>query len=92
MIIYDSLSLSRLNRASGHKLVEEACRRAQFERRHLREILSADTEVTAILGPQSIAQLFEPADYLGSAEAFIETVLSAANSQSRSTIKSNAMG
>jgi 3-carboxy-cis,cis-muconate cycloisomerase len=88
-----TLALSeRLHRASAHKLVENACRRAQSERRHLREILSADTEVTAILGPQSIAQLFEPADYLGSAEAFIETVLSAANSQPRSTIKSNAMG
>jgi len=88
-----TLALSeRLHRASAHKLVENACRRAQSERRHLREILSADSEVTAILGPQSIAQLFEPADYLGSAEAFIETVLSAANSQSRSVGKSNALG
>jgi 3-carboxy-cis,cis-muconate cycloisomerase len=88
-----TLALSeKLNRASAHKLVENACRRAQSERRHLREILSADTEVTAILGLQSIAQLFEPANYLGSAEAFIETVLSAANSQPRSAIKSNAMG
>jgi 3-carboxy-cis,cis-muconate cycloisomerase len=88
-----TLALSeKLNRASAHKLVEESCRRAQSERRHLREILSADTEVTAILGPQSIAQLFEPANYLGSAEAFIETVLSAANSQPRSVSKSNATG
>jgi 3-carboxy-cis,cis-muconate cycloisomerase len=88
-----TLALSeKLNRASAHKLVEESCRRAQSERRHLREILSADAEVTAILDAQSIAQLFEPANYLGSAEAFIETVLSAANSQPRSAIKSNAMG
>jgi 3-carboxy-cis,cis-muconate cycloisomerase len=88
-----ALALSeKLNRASAHKLVDEACRRAQSERRHLREILSADAEVTAILDAQSIAQLFEPANYLGSAGASIETVLSAANSQPRSASKSNATG
>jgi len=88
-----TLALSeKLNRASAHKLVEEACRRAQSERRHLREILSADGEVSAILDAQSIAQLFEPVNYLGSAGAAIETVLSAAKSQSRSASKSNATG
>ena len=88
-----TLALSeKLNRASAHKLVENACRRAQSERRHLRDILSADPEVTAILDAQSITQLFEPANYLGSADAFIKTVLSAANSQPRSASKSNATG
>jgi 3-carboxy-cis,cis-muconate cycloisomerase len=88
-----TLALSeKLNRASAHQLVEEACRRAQSERRHLREILSADAEVNAILDAQSIAQLFEPANYLGSAGAAIETVLSAANSQPGSASKSNATG
>ena len=88
-----TLALSeKLNRASAYKLVEESCRRAQSERRHLREILSADAEVTAILDAPSIAQLFEPANYLGSAEAFIETVLSAENSQLRSVSTSKATG
>ena len=88
-----TLALSeKLNRASAHKLVEESCRRAQSERRHLRDILSADPEVTAILDAQSIAQLFEPANYLGSADTLIESVLSAANSQARSASKSNATG
>ena len=88
-----TLALSeKLNRASARKLVEEACRRAQSERRHLREILSAEAEVNAILDAQSIAQLFEPANYLGSARAAIETVLSAANSQPGSASKSNATG
>jgi len=88
-----TLALSeKLNRASAHKLVEEACRRAQAERRHLREVLSANAEVTAILNAQSLAQLFEPANYLGSAETFIESVLSAANSQLTSISKSGATG
>jgi 3-carboxy-cis,cis-muconate cycloisomerase len=77
-----SLALSeKLNRASAHKLVESTCRRAQFEKRHLRAVLSEDAEVTAILSPESIASLFEPANYLGSAGTFIDAVLVAARSQ-----------
>jgi 3-carboxy-cis,cis-muconate cycloisomerase len=78
-----SLALSeKLNRGSAHKLVESACRRAQSEKRHLRLILAEDPDVTNILNPESLASLFEPANYLGSADAFIETVLAAARTQS----------
>jgi len=77
-----SLALSeKLNRASAHKLVESACRRAQSEKRHLREILSEEIEVTAILNRESIASLFEPANYLGSADKFIDAVLGAAHAE-----------
>jgi 3-carboxy-cis,cis-muconate cycloisomerase len=77
-----SLALSeKLNRSSAHKLVESACRRAQFKKRHLRAVLSEDPDVTAILSPESIASLFEPANYLGSARTFIDAVLDAARSQ-----------
>jgi len=82
----------KLDRPSAHKLVEAACRRAQSEHRHLRDVLSADREVTAILSANSLAQLFEPASYLGSAEAFIDAVLVAANSQTKSTSKSTVTG
>jgi 3-carboxy-cis,cis-muconate cycloisomerase len=82
----------KLDRASALKLVEEACRRAQSERRHLREVLSVDSKVTAILDASSLARLFEPANYLGSAETFIDAVLSAANSQPKSASKSTVTG
>jgi 3-carboxy-cis,cis-muconate cycloisomerase len=76
-----SLALSeKLNRSSAHKLVESTCRRAQFEKRHLRAVLSEDPDVTAILSPEGIASLFEPANYLGSAGTFIDAVLDAARS------------
>jgi 3-carboxy-cis,cis-muconate cycloisomerase len=40
-----SLALSeKLDRASAHKLVEAACRLGQAQKRHLRDILSADPE------------------------------------------------
>ena len=78
-----SLALSeKLNRASAYKLVESACRRAQSEKRHLRSILSEDPDVTAILDSAAISSLFEPDNYLGSVETFIETVLAAARAQS----------
>ena len=77
-----SLALSeKLNRASAHRLVESACRRAQSEKRHLRVVLSEDVDVTAILKAENIASLFEPANYLGSAGTFIDTVLAAAREQ-----------
>ncbi len=74
-----SIALSeKLNRASAHKLVAFACRRAQAENRHLRSILSEDSDVIAILSPENINSLFEPRKYLGSAYAFIDAVLDAA--------------
>lgn len=82
----------KLDRSTAHALVEAACRRAQSEHRHLRDVFSADREVTAILSANSLGQLFEPANYLGSAEAFIDAVLVAANSQTKSTSKSTVTG
>jgi 3-carboxy-cis,cis-muconate cycloisomerase len=75
----------KIDRPTAHRLVEEACRRAQSERRHLREVLSADREVQALLDAKSLAELFEPANYLGSAQRFIEAVLTAANSRLESS-------
>ena len=78
-----SLALSeKLNRASAHKLVESACRRAQSEQRNLHAVLSEVADVRAILSPESLASLFEPANYLGSAEIFIDAVLTSARASS----------
>jgi 3-carboxy-cis,cis-muconate cycloisomerase len=82
----------KLDRARAQQLVEEACRRARAERRHLREVLSSDPKLTAILDANSLARLFEPASYLGSAEAFIDAVLGSANSQPKSSSKSTVTG
>src|SRR5260370_29294510 len=82
-----SFALSEnLNRASAHKLVEAACRRAQSEQRNLHAVLSEVADVTAILNPQDLASLFEPANYLGSADIFVDAVLTSAHA---STSKSS---
>jgi len=70
----------KLNRVSAHKLVAAACQRAQSEKLALREVLSQEKEIAAILDAETMAQLFEPANYLGSANIFIDQVLAAARS------------
>jgi len=83
-----TLALSeKLNRASAHKLVEAACRSAQSENRHLRDVLAAEPEVTAILDQHALAQLFDPANYLGSSDSFIDAVLAAARSRQKSSAR-----
>lgn len=74
-----------LDRSAAHELVEAACRRVQTERRHLRDILSAESGVTSILDAASLARLFEPESYLGSADYFIDQVLAAADSRIQSS-------
>lgn len=81
----------KIERSTAHKLMEEASRRARSERRHLHEVLSTSAEVNAVLDAQSLSALFEPANYLGSAQAFIEAVLIAVDSRLESP-KSIATG
>ena len=77
----------------AHKLVESACRSAQSEHRHLRSVLSEDPDVKSILSAQAIDRLFEPRNYLGSANAFIDAVLAAAgNRLERNLAKGKAKG
>jgi 3-carboxy-cis,cis-muconate cycloisomerase len=82
----------KLDRRRAQQLVEEACRRARAERRHLREVLSSDPELAAVLDANSLDRLFEPANYLGSGETFIDAVLAARNSQPESVSKLTVTG
>jgi 3-carboxy-cis,cis-muconate cycloisomerase len=81
----------KIERSQAHRLIEEASRRARSERRHLREVLATNAEVNAVLDAKSLGELFEPANYLGSTQGFIEAVLSEAHSRFESP-KSIATG
>jgi 3-carboxy-cis,cis-muconate cycloisomerase len=65
-----------LGRDVAHSLLGAACNRAVADRRHLRDVLLDDPKVRAVLDSAALKQLFEPLSYLGSADAFIERVLS----------------
>lgn len=68
---------AKLGRHAARERVEAACRRAQSENRHLRDILAAENDLAAALAPPELDRLFDPLHYLGSAGAFIDRVLAA---------------
>ena len=66
-----------LGREEAHHVVKHACDRALAERIQLAEALALEPAVTARLDAQAIADLCDPAAYLGSTEHFIDNVLAA---------------
>jgi 3-carboxy-cis,cis-muconate cycloisomerase len=67
----------KIGRLPAHHLVEDACRRAASERRHLREVLGEDPEVRKHLSAEDLQRLLDPANYVGQAEALVERALGA---------------
>jgi 3-carboxy-cis,cis-muconate cycloisomerase len=64
-----------IGKSDAHHLVEAASKRAVADKKHLREVLSGDTQVTAHLPPEKIAALFEPMAYQGASQALIDRLL-----------------
>ena len=66
---------ARIGRLPAHHLVEEACRRAVNQKRHLREVLKEDPEVGKHLSAADLDSLLDPRNYLGSAGDFVDRAL-----------------
>ena len=62
----------RLGRETAHHLLEQCCKRAVAEKRHLRGVLGEDSQVTAELSAADLDRLLDPAHYLGQAQAWVE--------------------
>ena len=67
----------------AHKLVEECCRRAIAQQRHLREILPGSAEIKSRLTPADLDRLFQPLNYLGVANEFIDRTIAASKAGKR---------
>ncbi|MCP1984471.1 3-carboxy-cis,cis-muconate cycloisomerase [Bradyrhizobium elkanii] len=65
----------KIGKSDAHHLIEAASKRAVAEKKHLREVLSADAKVTAHLDAKRIAELFEPMAYQGASQALIDRLL-----------------
>jgi 3-carboxy-cis,cis-muconate cycloisomerase len=65
----------KIGKSQAHRLVEAACKQAVAERKHLRDVLVGNGEVTAQLGPDRIAKLMEPLTYQGASHALIDRLL-----------------
>ncbi|MCC8941417.1 3-carboxy-cis,cis-muconate cycloisomerase, partial [Bradyrhizobium sp. Arg68] len=62
----------KIGKSDAHHLIEAASKRAVAEKKHLRDVLSADAKVTAQLDTNAIAKLFEPVAYQGASQALID--------------------
>jgi len=66
----------RLGKMPAHALVESACKKARLDNRHLKDVLREDSGINAYLTPKDLERLCEVRNYLGSADEFINRILS----------------
>lgn len=67
-----------IGKAEAHKLVEAACGRTIKQKRHFREVLADDSQISKHVSKGALAELLDPRNYLGEAEAFVDRVVARA--------------
>ena len=83
LIYAEAISMSlaeKIGRAAAHEKIEAACQTAISSRRHLRDVLASQSELSSA----DLDRLFEPHNYLGSSSAFIDAILLNARSRGKS--------
>ena len=65
----------RIGKSEAHHLIEAASKKAVADGKHLHDVLIADSRITAQLGADKIAKLFEPMAYQGASQALIDRLL-----------------
>ncbi|KRW73868.1 3-carboxy-cis,cis-muconate cycloisomerase [Pseudomonas sp. TTU2014-066ASC] len=73
----------RVGREKAHHLIEQCCRRAAAQKRHLRSILGDTPEVCAELTDAELDRLLDPTCYLGQASRWVERALAEHNAFDR---------
>lgn len=75
LVLAEALSIvlaQRVGRDTAHHLLEQCCKRAVAEQRHLRAVLGDEPQVTAELSAAELDHLLDPAHYLGQAKTWVE--------------------
>jgi 3-carboxy-cis,cis-muconate cycloisomerase len=65
----------KIGKSDAHHLIEGASKKAIAERKHLRDVLAGDKNVTAHLDAGALARLFDPMAYQGASQALIDRLL-----------------
>jgi 3-carboxy-cis,cis-muconate cycloisomerase len=65
----------KMGKSDAHHLIEAASKKAIADQKHLRDVLSSDSKVTAHLDANRIAALFEPMAYQGVSQELIDRLL-----------------
>jgi 3-carboxy-cis,cis-muconate cycloisomerase len=85
-VLAEAISMAlakKTGRPQAKRLVEQACRKASAEGRHLREILLETPEVRDHLSARDLDGLFNPENYLGVAEELVDRALEAHSKNSK---------
>ncbi|MFJ2334403.1 3-carboxy-cis,cis-muconate cycloisomerase [Pseudomonas helleri] len=75
LVLAEAVSIElaqRVGRETAHHLLEQCCKRAVAEHRHLRAVLGDEREITAQLSSDELDRLLDPAHYLGQATTWVE--------------------
>jgi 3-carboxy-cis,cis-muconate cycloisomerase len=65
----------KIGKSDAHHMIETAVKQAVAGKQHLRDVLAADPKVTAHLGADKLAKLFDPMAYQGVAQELIDRLL-----------------
>jgi len=74
LLLAEAVSIAlaqRIGRDKAHHLIEQCCRQAIAEQRHLREVLGEQAEVCAQLSAAELDRLLDPGHYLGQAQRWV---------------------
>uniref|UniRef100_UPI0030DD3173 3-carboxy-cis,cis-muconate cycloisomerase n=1 Tax=Pseudomonas sp. EA_105y_Pfl2_R69 TaxID=3088683 RepID=UPI0030DD3173 len=74
LLLAEAVSIAlaqRIGRDTAHHLIEQCCRQAIAEQRHLREVLGEQAEVCAQLSAAELDRLLDPGHYLGQAQRWV---------------------
>ena len=75
LVLAEAVSIvlaQRVGRETAHHLLEQCCKRAVAEQRHLRAVLGDEPQITAHLSAPELDRLLDPAHYLGQATTWVE--------------------
>lgn len=76
-----------LGRLNAHHLVEQACRQALKQQRHLLDVLSEFPEIQTKFSAESMSEMFQAEHYLGNIQAQIDAVLQQGQQKNIADIK-----
>ncbi|KIP94333.1 3-carboxy-cis,cis-muconate cycloisomerase [Pseudomonas fluorescens] len=82
LVLAEAVSIvlaQRVGRDTAHHLLEQCCKRAVAEQRHLRAVLGDEPQVTAELSGAELDDLLNPAHYLGQAQVWVERAVAEHN-------------
>ncbi|WP_456023561.1 3-carboxy-cis,cis-muconate cycloisomerase [Pseudomonas protegens] len=85
LVLAEAVSIvlaQRVGRDAAHHLLEQCCKRAVAEQRHLRAVLGDEPQVTAELSSAELDHLLNPAHYLGQAKTWVERAVAEHNALS----------